>query len=92
MLERSEWKAFKEMVAPVKSLRKCGKKLPRYCDSNKDKEISTTEWLDCLNVQGTYYNFPFSSQKIIYIFSFSGNIPKTPRTGKMNPLNYLKDD
>ncbi|KAL1517585.1 hypothetical protein ABEB36_001327 [Hypothenemus hampei] len=51
ILEKTEWKAFKEMVANVKGLKKCGKKLPRYCDMNKDKEISTTEWLDCLSVQ-----------------------------------------
>ncbi|KAJ8948791.1 hypothetical protein NQ318_022923, partial [Aromia moschata] len=51
MLEKSEWKAFKDMVGSVKGLRKCGKKLPRYCDSNKDRQISMTEWLECLNVQ-----------------------------------------
>lgn len=51
MLERNEWKAFKDMVSNIKSLRKCGKKLPRYCDSNKDRQISMTEWLECLNVQ-----------------------------------------
>ncbi|XP_066254399.1 SPARC-related modular calcium-binding protein 2-like isoform X1 [Euwallacea similis] len=53
VLERSEWKSFKDMVAPIKGLKKCGKKLPRYCDSNKDREISMTEWLDCLNVKAS---------------------------------------
>ncbi|KAJ8969299.1 hypothetical protein NQ314_001838 [Rhamnusium bicolor] len=51
MLERNEWKTFKEMVGSIKGLRKCGKKLPKYCDSNKDRQISMTEWLECLNVQ-----------------------------------------
>lgn len=51
MLERAEWKAFKKQVETVKKLKKCGKKLPRYCDSNKDMRISMTEWLDCLNIQ-----------------------------------------
>lgn len=56
MLERNEWKAFKKQVEKVKKLKKCGKKLPRYCDSNKDMLISMTEWLDCLNIQqSTYY-------------------------------------
>lgn len=50
MLDRSEWKAFKETVIAVKNLKRCGKKLPRYCDINKDRQISMTEWLDCLNV------------------------------------------
>lgn len=51
MLERSEWKAFKDLVSNTKGLKKCGKKLPRYCDNNKDRQISMTEWLDCLNIQ-----------------------------------------
>jgi len=33
----------------VKSLKRCGKKLPRYCDINKDRLISLTEWQNCLN-------------------------------------------
>lgn len=49
MLDKNEWKAFKDTVGTVKTLRKCGKKLPRYCDINKDRQISMTEWLDCLN-------------------------------------------
>ncbi|XP_019756859.1 SPARC-related modular calcium-binding protein 1 isoform X1 [Dendroctonus ponderosae] len=79
VLERSEWKAFKDMVGAVKTMRKCGKKLPRYCDSNKDKEISTTEWLDCLNVHG--------------IISAQQNVAKpSSRFGKTNPLSLLQDD
>ncbi|KRT86030.1 HLH domain-containing protein [Oryctes borbonicus] len=49
IMEKNEWKLFKETVSSVKSLRKCGKKLPRYCDKNKDKEITLTEWLECLS-------------------------------------------
>lgn len=61
MLDKSEWKSFKETVMVVKTLRKCGKKLPRYCDINKDRQISMTEWLDCLNTNknqdiGIVYN------------------------------------
>ncbi|CAH0546219.1 unnamed protein product [Brassicogethes aeneus] len=51
MLDKIEWKAFKDKVGGVKGLKKCGKKLPRYCDINKDRSISLTEWLECLNVQ-----------------------------------------
>lgn len=51
MLERGEWKSFKKQVEKVKKLKRCGKKLPRYCDINKDMSISMTEWLDCLNIQ-----------------------------------------
>ncbi|CAG9841123.1 unnamed protein product [Diabrotica balteata] len=80
MLERNEWKAFKDMVGGVKGLRKCGKKLPRYCDINKDRQISMTEWLECLSLkQG----------------ASSSSIPgfhASPRAGKTNPLSMLKDD
>ncbi|XP_028153591.1 SPARC-related modular calcium-binding protein 2 isoform X3 [Diabrotica virgifera virgifera] len=80
MLERNEWKAFKDMVGGVKGLRKCGKKLPRYCDINKDRQISMTEWLECLSLkQGVS----------------SSSIPgfhASPRAGKTNPLSMLKDD
>ncbi|XP_060520905.1 SPARC-related modular calcium-binding protein 2 isoform X2 [Cylas formicarius] len=79
MLEKSEWKAFKDMVGGVKGLKKCGKKLPRYCDSNKDRLISMTEWLDCLNIQQG-------------AASGSSSANMSVRTGKKNPLSMLKDD
>ncbi|XP_043277125.1 SPARC-related modular calcium-binding protein 2 isoform X2 [Venturia canescens] len=51
VLERKEWKSFRSMVANNRQLRRCGKKLPRYCDINNDRRISMTEWLNCLNAQ-----------------------------------------
>ncbi|KAI4503903.1 hypothetical protein M0802_001306 [Mischocyttarus mexicanus] len=51
ILERKEWKSFRTMVSNNRLLRKCGKKLPRYCDINNDRRISMTEWLSCLNAQ-----------------------------------------
>ncbi|XP_023315420.1 SPARC-related modular calcium-binding protein 1 isoform X3 [Trichogramma pretiosum] len=51
MLERKEWKSFRAMVSNSRQLRRCGKKLPRYCDVNNDRRISMTEWLSCLNAQ-----------------------------------------
>lgn len=51
VLERKEWKSFRTMVANNKQLKRCGKKLPRYCDVNNDRKISMTEWLNCLNGQ-----------------------------------------
>ena len=49
--ERKEWKTFREMVSTVKQLRKCGKRLPKYCDQNNDREITLAEWLNCLESQ-----------------------------------------
>ncbi|XP_012543460.1 SPARC-related modular calcium-binding protein 2 isoform X1 [Monomorium pharaonis] len=51
VLEKKEWKSFRTMVASNRQLRRCGKKLPRYCDINNDRRISMTEWLSCLNAQ-----------------------------------------
>lgn len=51
VLEKKEWKSFRIMVANNTQLRRCGKKLPRYCDINNDRRISMTEWLSCLNAQ-----------------------------------------
>ncbi|XP_074035081.1 SPARC related modular calcium binding-like protein magu isoform X2 [Leptinotarsa decemlineata] len=76
MWERSEWKTFKDMVGSIKGLRKCGKKLPRYCDSNRDRQVSMTEWLDCLNIRQGMDSIPSLSS----------------RAGKTNPLSMLKDD
>lgn len=49
--ERKEWKTFRELVSNIKSLKKCGKKMPRYCDVNSDKKITLSEWLNCLQAQ-----------------------------------------
>ncbi|XP_032684488.1 SPARC-related modular calcium-binding protein 2 isoform X2 [Odontomachus brunneus] len=81
VLERKEWKSFRVMVANNKQLRRCGKKLPRYCDINNDRRISMTEWLSCLNAQRPTID---STEKA------STNKPK--RMGP-NPLDkFLNDD
>ncbi|XP_050425020.1 SPARC-related modular calcium-binding protein 2 [Adelges cooleyi] len=50
VLERKEWKSFREEMSADNKLRRCGKKLPRHCDVNRDSKIGLTEWLNCLNV------------------------------------------
>lgn len=75
VLERKEWKSFRTMVANNRHLRRCGKKLPRYCDINNDRRISMTEWLSCLNAQRptpgtsypTYSKFNLSHPHSYYI-------------------------
>ncbi|XP_065092988.1 SPARC-related modular calcium-binding protein 2-like isoform X1 [Ochlerotatus camptorhynchus] len=53
--ERKEWKTFRELVTETRQLRKCGKKMPRYCDVNNDRKITLSEWLNCLQTQRTAY-------------------------------------
>lgn len=49
-LERREWKAYHQLISNVEPLKRCGRKLPRYCDVNHDTKISITEWMACLEV------------------------------------------
>lgn len=49
-LDRREWKAFHQLINNSEPLRRCGRKLPRYCDVNHDTRISITEWMTCLEV------------------------------------------
>ncbi|KYM97970.1 SPARC-related modular calcium-binding protein 1 [Cyphomyrmex costatus] len=81
VLEKKEWKSFRTMIANNKQLRRCGKKLPRYCDINNDRRISMTEWLSCLNAQRpTIANNP---EKPL----------TTPKRIGPNPLDqFLNDD
>lgn len=71
MLDKHEWKSFKDMVLEMKTFKKCGKKLPRYCDINRDRQISLTEWLLCLNVQqGELIQINSSPQLLTYITEY----------------------
>ncbi|GAB0099710.1 SPARC-related modular calcium-binding protein 2 [Sergentomyia squamirostris] len=83
--ERREWKTFRELVMPIKSLRKCGKKLPRYCDVNNDREITLSEWLNCLQTSRT----STSTGRIIT----NESKPVQSKFRGPNPLeSYLKSD
>ncbi|XP_075169937.1 SPARC related modular calcium binding-like protein magu isoform X2 [Haematobia irritans] len=95
--ERKEWKTFRELVNSAVPLRKCGRKLPRYCDLNSDKKITLTEWLNCLQAQKVNMsNISSSAQNDAKQQNFpSINNPsssKPPRLSGSNPLEqYLKD-
>lgn len=65
-LDKAEWKAFKDAMSLVKNLKRCGKKLPRYCDINKDRSISLTEWQNCLNANQHQVTCKYS----IFFYSF----------------------
>ncbi|XP_037942040.1 SPARC-related modular calcium-binding protein 2-like [Teleopsis dalmanni] len=86
--ERKEWKTFRELVMNSKTLRKCGKKMPRYCDANGDKKITLTEWLNCLQTQSVEVKTP---QNQLQRNGESGTSKPLKLTGS-NPLEqYLKD-
>ncbi|XP_037299694.1 SPARC-related modular calcium-binding protein 1 isoform X2 [Manduca sexta] len=82
-LERREWKAFHQLINNVESLRRCGRKLPRYCDVNHDTKISITEWMACLEVTQASQGQTTEVTKA----------PSNPRRKGPNPLeSILKAD
>ncbi|XP_048488742.1 SPARC-related modular calcium-binding protein 2 isoform X4 [Plutella xylostella] len=82
-LDRREWKAFHQLIATAEQLRRCGRKLPRYCDVNHDNKISITEWLACLDVSQAVHGKTVETTKT----------PTNPRRKGPNPLeSILKAD
>ncbi|KAL9875147.1 SPARC-related modular calcium-binding protein 2 isoform X4 [Glossina fuscipes] len=82
--ERKEWKIFRELVTNTKTLRKCGKKMPRYCDVNSDKKITLNEWLACLRSQ--------SSDTLQHTSVDESDSSKPLKLTGSNPLEqYLKE-
>ncbi|XP_020800655.1 SPARC-related modular calcium-binding protein 1 isoform X1 [Drosophila serrata] len=83
--ERREWKVFRDLVTSASNLRRCGKKMPRYCDINGDKKISLAEWLNCLQAS------PRESATTVKPAAQSNETASPKRQG-FNPLErYLKD-
>ncbi|CAF4745054.1 unnamed protein product [Pieris macdunnoughi] len=82
-LERREWKSFHQLISSVDQLRRCGRKLPRYCDVNHDAKISITEWMACLEVMQASQVSTTEVPKV----------PSNPRRKGPNPLeSILKAD
>ncbi|KAH8402150.1 hypothetical protein KR009_010161 [Drosophila setifemur] len=83
--ERKEWKVFRDLVTSASNLRRCGKKMPRYCDVNGDKKISLAEWLNCLQ------SFP-RAENATTPKPAQSNETASPKLQGSNPLEkYLKD-
>jgi SPARC-related modular calcium-binding protein len=81
-------KYIKKNKPLIRNLRRCGKRLPRFCDVNNDKKITLSEWLNCLQtqrVQGEKVQLPLHHEPIFPA--------QTKLKGKKNPLeSYLKAD
>ncbi|KAL0266267.1 UNVERIFIED_CONTAM: hypothetical protein PYX00_008860 [Menopon gallinae] len=85
-LERKEWKTFRALVANYKNLRRCGKRLPRFCDVNNDRRISMTEWSNCLDHQR------MSAEESSPADVSTALKSKVRGPKGQNPLVILKDD
>lgn len=76
------------LIIFLRKLRRCGKKMPRFCDVNNDKKITLSEWLNCLQTQRTQNEQPQSSAQ-----THNGQ-PKPTAQAKLklngkNPLEYI---
>ncbi|XP_063586663.1 SPARC-related modular calcium-binding protein 1-like isoform X3 [Penaeus indicus] len=50
VLERKEKKAAKRFLTSVPKLKRCGRRITRYCDVDKNRKISLEEWVACIVV------------------------------------------
>ncbi|XP_065369565.1 SPARC-related modular calcium-binding protein 2 isoform X3 [Calliphora vicina] len=88
--EKKEWKIFRELVANNRTLRRCGRKMPRYCDVNGDKKISLSEWLSCLQSHRVDVNTQPDFKPPIHMLSNDTTFAKPPKLNGTNPLTiYL---
>lgn len=51
VIDKSEWKDFKNEVKKRKTMRKCGRNFLKYCDDNNDKRVTEEEWIACLGLK-----------------------------------------
>ncbi|KAI8127251.1 hypothetical protein FF38_03205 [Lucilia cuprina] len=88
--ERKEWKTFRELVTNNRTLRRCGRKMPRYCDVNSDKKVTLSEWLSCLQTHRVEQNTQPDFKPPIHMLSNDTTFAKPPKLNGTNPLTiYL---
>ena len=56
IIERREWKPFRQMIRQWDQVKKCGRNFIRFCDADSNRKISIDEWMDC-----TLKGIPLSS-------------------------------
>ncbi|XP_067121561.1 SPARC-related modular calcium-binding protein 1-like isoform X1 [Centruroides vittatus] len=58
---REQWKQFQQGNQKRRKFKKCWRNLPKFCDGDNNKEVTTQEWLKCVGIDKT--NFPFDTVK-----------------------------
>ena len=59
VIDRQEARELRLLFRRSQKLRRCGKKLPAFCDADGDKRITVDEWLQCLGVVKGPSSFSF---------------------------------
>ncbi|KAI0211466.1 hypothetical protein LSAT2_003687 [Lamellibrachia satsuma] len=62
-LERSELKSFKRSLPKKGILRRCGRNFIRFCDESEDKNLSMSEWIDCMGLNDQQRQLPHNPKR-----------------------------
>lgn len=66
-LTKVEYRDLKRLVRKVVRPKRCSRMFVRLCDTDKNNELTKTEWTNCLSEDGNSYNIIL----IIYRNSFN---------------------
>lgn len=93
VLERKEWKPYRQELKTWKGMRKCGRNFLRSCDANGDKRITLHEWLTCTrnSLRGESYFKIFLINKLKIFFSAATATVKPNNRRGPNPFVNILD-
>ncbi|VDN58922.1 unnamed protein product [Dracunculus medinensis] len=58
LLERKEWKGYRNEIKLFNRVRKCGRNFMRFCDVDGNRRITLNEWINCTINGRTKIKFP----------------------------------
>uniref|UniRef100_T1JL42 Thyroglobulin type-1 domain-containing protein n=1 Tax=Strigamia maritima TaxID=126957 RepID=T1JL42_STRMM len=54
VIDKKEWKEFKNDIKKRKVMKKCGRNFLKYCDDDNNRRVTEEEWISCLGLRGIY--------------------------------------
>lgn len=70
VLQRPEWRSFRQFIKHWDGVRKCGRSFFRGCDSNMDRQIDVEEWAAC-SVGGKFLKIDkmanYANQTVVFV-------------------------
>jgi len=46
-IDKQEWRDYRLILKSWTGVRKCGRNFLRFCDQNRDRKITSAEWMEC---------------------------------------------
>ncbi|XP_017839067.1 SPARC-related modular calcium-binding protein 1 isoform X2 [Drosophila busckii] len=80
LLDRQEVRELKKLVKRAVKPRRCGRAFGKYCDVNKDDNLSRLEWSNCLSKNANHRN------TAVDVLNSSSSWSSMPSTTPSNPL------